>query len=408
MHSNRTRLADHLRSRRSEIVATWMRLCEADPVLDVVSRLTRSEFRDGIPSAIDDFCEVLTRGRVDALSDDIRSDAGRHGHHRWTQGFDLAQVIRDWGRLNQTLVRVLEAYFEGDARTASASRTEAFDLLAGFITEATTGSIRRYDELRRAEAASVAEDVARITERFHALTEARGQLLRESAHDIRGGLSVIAMASDLLKASAEDATEPNDSFTIVLDRLDRGIATVRDLLNGLLDLSRLESGAEEVEILSVDIAAVLRELAQEYKVAAADRGLAFHAAGPPEMYVVTDPRKIRRIAQNLVLNALQQTSSGEVRLSWEVEARRWKLYVSDTGPGIQNVVGSPMARALDDPEAHPTTPGAVGAAGYGGEGIGLTIVKRLCSLLRGGVSLESEFGRGTTFTVEFPLDYDDD
>ncbi len=402
MNKTLTELADYLRRRQEEIVDHWRRLCEADAALCVVGRLTRVEFRDGIPKALDDLLRVLTRGSGEDTSDAIQSDAGQHGHHRWKQAFSLEQLVREWGKLNQVLVAMIEEFFRDTHPQEASHRTAAMDRLAAFMTEATAGSVHRFDELRRAEAANLASDLQIMKDQFDALTEARSQLLREATHDIRGGLSAVAMASQVLKVSAK----PDESFADVLETLERGVESVRDMLHSLLDLSRLESGAEEVEILAVNISEVLQGLATEYRPSAEKNGLTLNVNGPDELIVHTDPRKIRRITQNLLVNALQHTTSGEVRLSWTLEERRWVMSIADTGSGIQDVVGSPVARALKTPSDHGSTSHIEKANGYRGEGIGLTIVKRLCNLLGAGISLESEVGHGTTFTLDFPLDYD--
>lgn len=399
MDSTFTGLANDLRTATDEIVDRWRRLCEDDPALEVVDRLTHAEFRDGIPSAIESLCRALTQNSVEAVAEDIHYEAGRHGHHRWKQGFNLAQVLRDWGRLNQVLLRVMGEYFDRQPAIRSAHRIDALETLAQFMTEATSGSIRRFDELRRVEAATVTQDMQVMKERFDALTEARGMLLREATHDIRGSLSAVAMASRVLKLSAQS----NPSLTTILDTLDRGVESVRDMLNSLLDLSRLESGAEQVELRSVDISGLLMELAAEHQPAASERGLALTTSGADGIQVRTDPGKVRRIAQNLILNALEHTSTGEVRVSWTLEESRWLMRVADTGPGMRDASGSPVARQLaaTEPQAEPVVPEP--ESDYRGEGIGLTIVARLCSLLKAGLSVESELGRGTTFTVEFPV-----
>ena len=404
MNSTLHELAYHLLSQKEEIVDRWIQACKDDQLLDMVNRLTRAEFRDGIPNALDELGRVLTHESVETASDEIQTDAGKHGHHRWKQGFSLGQLIRDWGKLNEVLVAFIEEYFEKSHPGQSASRTEALDLLARFLTEATTGSIHRFDELRRAEAASLASDVQMVRDQFNALNESRGQLLREATHDIRGSLSAVAMATQVLKTSAQ----PNESMTDVLDALDRGVKSVGEMLNSLLDLSRLDSGAEAIELLSVDIARVLRELVAEYKPAADKRRLGLTFAGPDELIVETDPKKIRRIAQNLLVNALQHTTSGEVRLSCSLGKKRWLMCVADTGPGIQDVVGSPVAKELNNPTSPVLESDSDPANVYRGEGIGLIIVKRLCTMLGAGISLESEWGRGSTFTVELPLTYEGD
>lgn len=393
--------ASYLNEQQEAIIERWLHACAADETLGIVTRLTRAEFRDNIPLAIEGLCQILRYGSQEVPLEAIRRKVAKHGHDRWKQGFNLKGLIRDWGHLNRVLVATLEAFFQTHYPQAIAERAQALDRVAAFMIEATSTSVQRFDALRRAEAASLAKDLEIAKAQFDQLTQTRGRLLREAAHDIRGGLSAVESASAILK----DAQAPNESFTEILDILGRSVDSVKEMLNSLLDLSRLESGADEAELLSVNIAEILEQLAVECQAVAAEKGLKLSTDGPQEVFVQTDPKKVRRIAQNLLVNALEHTSEGEIRLSWTVEARRWILRVHDTGPGLQDMLGSPVAQEMNEPDVeHP--PASSGAASvHAGEGIGLTIVKRLCDLLDAGISLDSELGQGTVFTVEFPLGY---
>ncbi|MGQ3198233.1 MAG: sensor histidine kinase [Hydrogenophaga sp.] len=147
--------------------------------------------------------------------------------------------------------------------------------------------------------------------------------------------------------------------------------------------------------------------------------------------VQSDAVKLRRIAQNLVLNAIRYTRAGGLVLSWEKggaqDAERWTLRVQDTGPGIGQAKSSELQDALEvatqhadqvvednrndqvthihDDDAGVPAPGESPDTYVHGEGIGLSIVKRLCEVLDATVQVESS-ARGTTFEVLLPVAYD--
>ncbi len=149
------------------------------------------------------------------------------------------------------------------------------------------------------------------------------------------------------------------------------------------------------------------------------------------MAVEGDAVKVRRIAQNLILNALHYTDRGGVRVTWEaidtIDARRWLLCVKDTGPGFDDGAATPVAAALkegtDDLNTVERAGEQVGMAApeiqpartldrestsrphKAGEGIGLSIVKRICELLDATLELQTSPGQGTTFRVNFPRSY---
>ena len=165
--------------------------------------------------------------------------------------------------------------------------------------------------------------------------------------------------------------------------------------------------------------------------AARQRRLFLHCSGPEGFGVDGDAVKIRRIAQNLVLNAVKYTRTGGVSVSWgdsaANDAKRWELCITDTGPGMQSRSAQPLAYALE--KAHEQSPaaqqdaaiiaegapsqpmpisspaGEESAAQAGGEGIGLSIVKRLCDMLDATIEMTSEQDVGTTFRILFPREY---
>jgi len=146
-----------------------------------------------------------------------------------------------------------------------------------------------------------------------------------------------------------------------------------------------------------------------------------------------DSLKIQRILQNLVLNAIKVTEQGGIKVTWEAgqnERRpQWALCVQDTGPGFKRGSATPLARVLKraTDEAHeveqrnvssnesspqsevaPTLASQTTTAHAqvpAGEGIGLSIVKRLCEMLDASLELESSEGEGTTFRITFPRKY---
>lgn len=395
------KLRAHLLTCKATIVDRWRELSTADDELDIVGRLTRDEFRNNMPAALDAFCDMLVVGEENVESE-LEEEVGKHGHHRWKQGFSLRELIRDWGHFNKVLTERIDDYFRSVAPEKPEERSAAFQCLAEYLTEAVSHSVDRFDDLRRAEAAALVADLEVTKRHFEEVTQSRGKLLRQITHDIRGGLSSVTGASSYLRAAG---AEP-ETLTEMLDVLDSGVQSVLEMLNSLLDLSRIESGAEQRQLQRIDIGQVLVELSHEVEPTAREKGLKLVVQGNRDVVVQTDAAKVRRIAQNLLVNAIKYTISGEVRIDWELAETSWQLRIEDTGPGIQDVLGSPVAKELDDADSDTPPSDSGQTAAYQGEGIGLTIVKQLCTLLDAGVSMESEIGRGTAFTIEFPLIYE--
>jgi signal transduction histidine kinase len=203
-------------------------------------------------------------------------------------------------------------------------------------------------------------------------------------------------------------------------------------------LARLQGGHETRQVGPVDAGALLTELGESLRPLAEERQLFLNVRGAQPFEVQGDAVKLRRIAQNLVLNAIRYTRRGGVSLSWgdsgAQDAGRWVLQVQDTGPGIEAASQSELANALevatdnarqvtadaktgtishvqdeqaglaDVPTPTPTSVPPAAAELQPGEGIGLSIVKRLCDLLDATVNLDSS-ANGTTFRILLPRSY---
>ena len=202
------------------------------------------------------------------------------------------------------------------------------------------------------------------------------------------------------------------------------------MLNDLLSLARLEAGHEQRTLTRFDAAVLLRDFCAASQAAAAARGLFLKMEGPDTLPVEGDKAKVVRILQNLLLNALKYTRRGGVRVTWGDDrgrdTDRWTFSVQDTGPGIDENAAAPFAQELHDATylADQTTETstdrrrgiapattllsaseALPQEQQAGEGVGLTIVKRLCELLDAGLELATEAGRGSTFRVILPRRY---
>lgn len=210
--------------------------------------------------------------------------------------------------------------------------------------------------------------------------------------------------------------------------LEESVASLKELLDDLAILSRLEAGHEQPKLQQFDASAMLRELCATMRPLAAARNLFLVREGPGTLFVEGDIVKVQRIAQNLILNAIRYTERGGAKITWgetkTSELEQWELCVQDTGPGFQHVSEMPLMKALKDAseeadildrpshnelQAAPILPAQSNRRPREqepGEGIGLSIVKRLAELLDATLELQTASGKGSTFRVVFPRRYD--
>ena len=349
--------------------------------------------------------------------------------HRWQQGYDIRETLREWGHLQAVLIRELETYGARHPRLRPEVMPAARESLMRLCLEGTCESASRYVRLQQAEAASRVSDLESSLRALQALEDERSKLLRETAHDLRGSVGVLASTTALL-AHPQVAGPARDRFHNLLQQRIRSMGA---LLTDLVELARLEAGQSPLKIERFDAAQRLRELCEMLRPAAAERSLFLKCKGPRSLPVAGDQLKLQRIVQNLLLNALQATKHGGVVVRWSAgkdkSARQWLLSIGDTGPGFALQSADPLRHALKRATdvARDAATGGPGrsvkpkerkdsdvlAAGSGsesarlpsGEGIGLSIVKRLCELLGATLELETAPGRGTTIRILFPAGY---
>lgn len=431
-------LAEHMAQRRGAILQAWRKAVRSDPTLTSGASLPRAQLHDHLPALLLDFEQALAASAAAEAADDTgvqivqQGDAAAHGLHRWQQGFDVAEVTRELAQLNEAVVAELDGYGIEHPELDPAVMPLARRIWARQYGAAVSASTLQYFRLQQLEAKSHISDLEQALESLRELEQHRAHLWQQAAHDLRGNLGVVANATaGLAAASASDVAR--DSF---LRMLDRNVAALLHLLNDVTSLARLQGGQEHRSTERMDAAALLRDVCLGLQGQAQERKLFLRVDGPQAMWVEGDPVKIRRIAQNLVLNAIRYTRRGGVHVSWGDmdggDAGRWFVQVQDTGPGFHAGPGSPLAGALEEATdqsrqvaadaSHGEVTHADGAAAEtrplerndqrpvqqsAGEGIGLSIVKRLCELLDATMAVESTIDVGTTFRILLPRAYAD-
>ena len=228
---------------------------------------------------------------------------------------------------------------------------------------------------------------------------AKSELLSTISHDMRSPLGAILAAAQLLARTPLSA--PQENFVRILRSSSE---TLLNLINNVLDLSRIESGQVTLERRPFDLRQLVLDLLATLNVRAEQKGLALRVAvdeALPES-VVGDPVKVGQILTNLVANAVKFTEKGSVAIAVRVRSittDRVELdfSVADTGIGIP---ADRLHHIFDDFTQASYDVGAT----YGGSGLGLAIVRRLLALHGSRIAVESTLNRGTIFS--FPLGFD--
>ena len=417
--NSREMLARHIRATTPALVAAWRAAVNADPLLTTGDSLPRAQLEDHLPGWLESFAVVLAAAPGDRVSNAAEVQAAEaHGLQRWQQGYDLHDVTREWGCLHRCLVAELERFASAHPELPREVLAEARMKLAEQVSEAMSTSAQRYFQLARVEAAGAVHDLERVLAEARELEKKRADLWQQAAHDLRGNLGVVSNVAQGL-GFRDLPAERRDEFVALLSN---NVSALRHLLDDVTVLARLQAGQEERRVAPFDAADLLRRLCDDVRPLADAKKLSLRAVGPETLDVQGDAIKVRRIAQNLLLNALKYTRAGSVVLAWGEaapgDARRWSLSVQDSGPGFHAGPGAPIVNSLNPAVAgepvDPVPDATVAAPSDDdsrpihqsqGEGLGLAIVKRLCDLLDAVVEFETVAEHGTTVRVLLPRRY---
>ncbi len=240
----------------------------------------------------------------------------------------------------------------------------------------------------RAAAVGVFRDVTRI-ERTEAM---RRTFVGDVSHELRTPIASIAAAAETLSDGEPDEVESAHLLRLIRRQSDR----MRALIDDLMDLAQIESGAVELQREHMSIGALLKEAAQDFEASAAERkiGIRVNIEGAP--IVSGDKRRLSQVVHNLLDNAIKFSPDGAVVvLRTAAVPEGVTMAVADQGPGIPRTEQDRIFQRFYqvDRSRSKIRPGT---------GLGLAIVKHIVLLHGGSVEVESTLGRGSTFTVKLP------
>lgn len=424
-------LSQHLSTRRDAILEAARAAARRDPQLTTADSLTRAQFRDHLPRVLHAFERKLRAGpnreSTASAEEEEKDEEIKHGLHRWQQGYQLRELLHEWGHLHHCLFDELEAFAAAHPNVERSTLAEANRHLIGLVNEAISESTAQYARLQQDEAAGHLRDLQAAVDAFQEAERRRNELIRQAVHDLRGNVQTVSSAAEVLR----DVDIPTVERALFIDLLQQGADSLSTMVGELMDLARLEAGKEERDIAPFDAAALVTEFCKTTEPVATERGLYLRMNGPDALPVGGDQTKVRRILQNLVLNAVKYTVTGGITVSWGEELpKSWWIMIEDTGPGLLAGPGAPMVTNLKEATASARESEEEGVKEKNGsshvlplpegssepnprrphqqpgEGIGLSIVKRLCELLDASVELASSATSGTTFRIVFPRRYE--
>jgi signal transduction histidine kinase len=381
-------VASRLEARRAALIKQVLAEVRSSPELPSAQGLAAPQLRDHLPELLERLATSLrgaprVRARLPA-----GPAADEHGHARWLQHYRLDELVRELGVVERLVLRegLDPLVLEGKAAHPGAA-VSARECIGWFFEDAVAASAERF--IREA-----GQERDQAEQRLRELDASRLALLRTVTHELGGILQTLTLALEAVGAEAPDAERQR-----MREVCRRNLADMGALLRELTDYEVLLAGqvCPELETFAVaDFAAAVADAFTPLAGASsvelqvdADVGL-----GP----VRSDPRRLRQILTNLIVNALKYRrrdgTGAWVRVAFEaVPEGHWRLAVEDNGAGI---APEHLDRVFE--EFQRVTP----REGVAGIGLGLTITRRLAQLLGGEIRVSSTPGEGSRFEVVLP------
>jgi signal transduction histidine kinase len=342
---------------------------EADPPL--IESLSRS------------LSEELGRENSTQMEIGARNLRGPAGVLARREGYETALAARvEHPDRPATLLVVLSTRTEGFARQSDAP------LLYLLARQATIALDHAVLHERTLSQAIEMEEQAEKLER--AMTE-RSRFFASMSHELRTPINAVIGYNQLLELGAYGGLSEEQAEAVA--RVSRSAQHLLELINDILDISKIEAGKMEVSLEPTDLGELIADTITTVQIHAAEKGLDLEADCPGGIIIDTDPARLRQILLNLLSNAVKFTSEGRVQIK-VTEREEWcDIEVVDTGPGI---APEDFARIFEEFEQTHRTPAGAGT------GLGLPISKRLTHLLGGELEVRSELGVGSCFRLRLP------
>lgn len=340
-----------------------------NPAAARILRREPGEFRDGLRALIDDMNLRDAEGRALPAEE---TPLGRAFHRGERVSGEHLQIAR--GEEGEGVIEVSATPLAGEGGARAGIVVVFRDI---------TENVRQYRELMEA--------YGRLREH----DRLKSAFVANVSHELRTPLNVIIGLCQLLERDRRTPLAGLQAEAIA--RMERNARSLLELVNHLLEYSRLEAGRAALVLENVDVAALVSEAIEGYDSDARAKRIALRAEVAPELGpVCTDRNKLAQVLSNLLSNAVKFTATGEVTVSAApVDDSRWSLEVKDTGIGISNEALQFIFdefRQVDDRLAR----------SYSGVGLGLAITRKIVELLEGEIEVESHPEEGSRFRIMLP------
>lgn len=388
-----------LESKVESVVEQWIRAVNRDSDIESARQLAYQAVRNSLPEVLKELAALLSSYQLGS-SENLEEKSLYHGFVRAQQGYDTAEIVREYRILRQVVLKALEPELAEGQPLEIISSVRIID---DVLDQVVTASLESYIEARLTELKQMQGQLILTNQELVRLMQTQKENLSFMAHELKTPLNSIIGHSSLLLQKQRQKLRSKDTGTN-LDQLEKVLRNGRRLLqiiNDTLEISRYDQGRIQLRYETIELRQLVLEVIEDgLEPLAEEKGLSLETdfSQAPET-VISDGLRLQQIATNLISNAIRYTNSGGIQVSCRnLDDVSWCMAITDTGIGIPEEqlsnIFEPYAQVGPRTNHDDST------------GLGLAIVKRIISLMAGTVKVESEMGKGTTFTVTLPLTYE--
>lgn len=379
------------------ILELWKEKVRHDSKIESAKKLSEPALRDLIPKVLESMGTALDRSEDDDF-DMLAQASLEHGINRHENGYDAAEIAREYRLLRQTIFSALKSDL---VKLSPQESYRAFRIIDAVIDQASAYCFKQFVGERTKKLEQLQQQLTQTNEELNRLLSLSQESFSQLAHELKTPLNSIMAYSQLLLRQHQAKAEEDP---ISIDRLERVLRSSRQLLelvNNSLELSRVEGGKAQLQLISIDVRSAIVTALETIEPLAQAKGLQLVVESDrAPTQVKTDLSRLQQILTNLLSNAVRYTDRGVITVTCvELPDRKWSITVKDTGIGIApenlNRIFQPFSRLLTDSSE----------SRDGSTGLGLTIVSQLVKFLQGEIQVASELGQGSEFTVIFSRDF---
>ncbi|MCT7952173.1 sensor histidine kinase [Ancylothrix sp. C2] len=380
------------------IIEQWVEAVRQDEKIETAKELTYKGIRDSLPILLQAIATILSESEDSDIKTLVEKSL-EHGKLRAKQGYDAEEIAREYRLIRCVIFSVLEEDLE-QGTTVEVIR--AMRLIDTAIDEIIARCFQTYTQERLKEFEQLQSQMRLTNQELTRLVRASKDNLAHLAHELKTPLTSIIGYSDLfLRQMKQNPNVENNVPNLEhIEKVQRNGRQLLRLINDSLEISRYEAGQMQLHPTEINPQTLINQTLEMVESLASAKllKLTLECQNCPEQ-VITDSLRLQQILTNLLSNAIRYTETGTIKVICEsLPDNQWSITISDTGKGItpedQKHIFEPYFRVVSADNSY--LPNSTG--------LGLAIVRRLVKLLQGQISLTSQPGIGSTFTITLPTE----